>query len=85
MNVTFCVFQFQLSIPILDILDTLVQNCSGVALSLCERYSDPPSDTDGTTTKPYFRDFGDRLSITIPFYICVHLCHLRIHSGILDI
>jgi hypothetical protein len=39
---------------ILDNLDTIVQNCSGVALSLCERRSDPPSGTDGTTTKPFW-------------------------------
>ena len=62
LNITFCVFHFQrsifhfqLSIPILDTtyphFGQPLCRMTGVALSLCERYSEPsPSDTDGTTT-----------------------------------
>ena len=34
---------------------------SGVALSLCERGSDPPSGTDGTTPKPFWTAHSDTL------------------------
>ncbi|MEI8248626.1 MAG: hypothetical protein WCI51_22540, partial [Lentisphaerota bacterium] len=33
---------------------TLCRTPSGVALSLCERSSDPPSGTDGTTPNPFW-------------------------------
>ena len=60
---TFLAFHFQLPrsglppfwTPLTLILDIpCAEPFSGVALSLCERCSDPPSGTDGSTTRPFW-------------------------------
>ena len=79
LSITVLNFQTTFWTSINLILDTRVQNRSGVALSLCERYSEPTSGTDGTATKPFWTIWTYVLhSVFITFLAC--LAFLAFHS-----